>query len=178
MISDPLSFGLLIIRVVAGLTLAAHGAQKLFGWFGGPGFAGTIAMQQKMGFKPPLLWAVLVIMGDVCGGLSIALGFFTPLCAERMLGAMLMAIVKVHWSKGFFSTKGGFEFPLALLAIAIGVGLAGPGRYALDSLFGIVLPSPLLFGLLAVGALIVDVVGLLISRPSAVTHRESPSRAT
>jgi putative oxidoreductase len=176
--SDLVSFGLLIIRVVAGLTLAAHGAQKLFGWFGGAGFAGTIAMQQKMGFRPPLLWAVLVILGELGGGLSLALGFLTPLGAAGMLGAMLMAIIKVHWSKGFFSSKGGFEFPLALLAIAIGVGVAGPGRYALDSLFGIALPSPLLFGVLALGALIVDILGLLISRSSAVTHRENPSRAT
>jgi len=164
---DMLSLGLLIIRVFAGLTVAAHGAQKLLGWFGGSGFDGTLKMQEKMGFQPPLLWALLVILGELGGGLSFAFGFLTPLGAAGILGAMAMAIIKVHWKNGFFNTKGGIEFPLTLIGIAIAVGLAGPGRYALDSLLGIALPGPLLFGVLAIAALLVDAIGALISQPAA-----------
>ncbi len=165
--SDLLSLGLLIIRVVAGLTLAAHGAQKLFGWFGGDGFDATVQMQEKIGLRPPMLWAVLVILGELGGGLSVALGFLTPLGAAAMLGDMLMAIVKVHLKNGFFNTKGGFEYPLMLLTIGVAIGVAGPGRYALDSLLGMTLSAPLLFGVLAIAALLVDSIGIIISQPPA-----------
>jgi putative oxidoreductase len=160
------------------LTLAAHGAQKLFGWFGGPGFGGTMQMQEKIGLKPPVIWAVLVILGELGGGLSVAFGFLTPLGAAAMLGDMLMAIIKVHAKNGFFNTKGGYEYPLMLLAIAVGIGMAGPGRYALDSALGIALPAPLLFGVLAIAALLVDGIGVLISQPPAErpggTHAAQP----
>ncbi|MBO0796611.1 MAG: DoxX family protein [Ktedonobacteraceae bacterium] len=161
-----LGLGLLILRVVAGLTIAAHGAQKLFGWFGGSGFTQTVNMQERMNFKPPLLWALLVILGEFGGGLSLACGFLTPLGAAGIFGAMLMAMLKVHWKNGFFSSKGGFEFPLLLMGVAVGIGIAGPGDYALDTLLGIALPTPLLFIILAVVALLVDIVGLIISRPA------------
>jgi putative oxidoreductase len=164
---DIISLGLLIIRVIAGLTIAAHGAQKLLGWFGGHGFGGTVQMQEKMSFNPPLLWALLVILGEFGGGLSFALGFLTPLGAAGILGAMVMAMIKVHWKNGFFNTKGGIEYPLTLIGIAVGIGLAGPGRYALDSLLGIALPGPLLFGVLAIAALLVDGIGILISHSPA-----------
>ena len=175
---DLLSLGLLIVRVVAGATIAVHGAQKLLGWFGGRGFSATVQMQQKLGFYPPVLWAALVVLGELGGGLSLAAGFLTPLGAAGIVGAMVMAILKVHWPKGFFATNGGYEFPLALLAIAVAVGVAGPGRYALDSLFGIALPTPLLFVVLAIAAVVVDAVGLLISRPSAASADTRTPRAT
>jgi putative oxidoreductase len=162
-----LYLGLLILRLVAGLTIAAHGAQKLLGWFGGPGFGGTIQMQERMGFKPPVLWAVLIILGELGGGLSLALGFLTPLGAAGIFGAMLMAIAKAHWKNGFFSSKRGLEFPLQLLTAAVAVGIAGPGSYSLDALFGIALPTPLLFIILALVALVVDIIGFVMSNASA-----------
>jgi len=131
-----LSLGLLILRVVAGLTLAAHGAQKFFGWFGGSGFSGTVSMQERMGFRPGWLWACLVILGEFGGGLSLALGFLTPLGAAGAFGAMFMAIFKSHWKNGFWNKDRGLEFPLALLTIGVAVGLMGPGSYSLDALFG------------------------------------------
>ncbi len=85
-----------------------------------------------------------------------------------MFGAMLMAIFKSHWKFGFWSSKRGYEFPLALLAMAVGIGLTGPGIFSLDALFGIALPYPWVFLVLAVAALLVDVIGLIISRPAAV----------
>ena len=93
-----LSTGLLILRLVAGLTLAAHGAQKFFGWFGGPGISGTLQMQGRLGLKPAPLWAALVILGEFGGGLSVAFGFLTPLGAAGMFAAMFMAIAKGHYA--------------------------------------------------------------------------------
>ena len=173
-----LSLGLLILRLVVGLTIAAHGAQKLFGWFGGPGFTKMAQGLQKQGFKPGWLWNVFVILGELGGGLSLALGFLTPLGAAGIFGAMFMAIFKSHWKNGFWNSKRGLEFPLALLAGGLTIGLTGPGSYSLDALLGITLPSPLLFLALAVAALLVDVIGLLISRPPVVTPTEGASRAS
>lgn len=161
--SVSLSLGLLIIRLVGGLTIAVHGAQKLFGWFDGSGLTKTRQGQEQMGFKPALLWAGLAILGELGGGLSIAFGFLTPLGAAGMFGAMFMAIIKVHWKNGFLSAKRGFEYPLALLALGIGIGLTGPGSYSLDALLSITLPT-LLFIVLAVAALLVDIVGIRMSR--------------
>lgn len=173
-----LGLGLLILRVVAGLTLAAHGAQKLFGWFEGSGFAGTLKMQERLGLKPAWFWAFLVVLGEFGGGLSLAFGFLTPLGAAGVFGAMFMAIFKIHWKNGFWSSKRGLEFPLALLAIGVAIGIMGPGAYSLDALFGITLPEVWLFCVLAVAALLVDIIGLLISRPAAVAPTEVKSTAT
>lgn len=175
-----ISLGLLILRVVSGLTLAAHGAQKLFGWFGGPGFKGIVAGQERMGFRPPLLWAIFVVLGELGGGLSLAFGFLTPLGAAGMFGVMIMAVFKAHWKNGFFNSKRGIEFPLQLLTIAVVLGLVGPGSYSLDALFRIAYPQPLLFFILAAAALLVDLVGLAISRPrpAAVAPGEVKSRAS
>jgi putative oxidoreductase len=167
-----LSIALLMLRLVVGLTLAGHGVQKLFGWFGGPGLIRLKQGFEKQGFKPVWLWLSFVILGEVGGGLSVALGFLTPLGAAGIFGAMFMATFKSHWKNGFWLNKGGYEYSLMLMTISIALGLIGPGNYALDALFGINLPQALLFGVLAVAALLVDVIGILISRPAAV----APSR--
>jgi putative oxidoreductase len=169
------NLGLLVLRLVAGLTIAAHGAQKLFGWFGGSGFGGTLKMQERMGLKPPALWAAFVILGEFGGGLSFALGFLTPLGAAGIFGAMFMAMVKSHWKNGFWNSKRGIEFPLQLFSAAIAIGLAGPGSYALDPLFHIALPTPQLFLILVLAALIVDIVGLVMGR--AATPTPAPASA-
>jgi putative oxidoreductase len=167
-----LALGLLILRLVAGLTIAAHGSQKLFGWFEGPGISKLAKGFQAQGFKPALFWVILVILGEFGGGLSVALGFLTPLGAAGMFGAMFMAIFKSHWKNGFWNSKRGLEFPLSLLTIAVAIGLIGPGSYSLDALFGITLPQPWLFLVLVAAALLVDIIGLLISRPAAVVPAE------
>lgn len=167
------AIGLLVLRVIAGLTLAGHGTQKLFGWFGGPGFARQQASFQTQGFHPSWLWSALIVLGELGGGLSLACGFLTPLGAAAIFAAMLMAILKVHWKNGFWNSKRGIEFPLSLLTIATAIGIAGPGTYALDTFFGITLPTPLLFVILAVVGLLVDILGLVISRPAAVPAQPS-----
>src|SRR5215510_4540749 len=107
-----MEFGLLLIRLVVGLTLAAHGAQKLFGLFGGYGIAGTGGFFESLGFRPGKLMAVVAGFGEAGGGLGIALGLLTPFAAALIIAVMLVAIVSVHLSKGFFNSNGGYEFPL------------------------------------------------------------------
>ena len=170
-----LNLGLLILRVIGGLTLAAHGAQKLFGWFEGPGLTKLSQGFEKQGFKPAWLWVCLVILGELGGGLSVAFGFLTPLGAAGMFAAMFMAIFKSHWKNGFWNSKRGLEFPLQLLAIGVAIGLIGPGSYSLDALFGIASSGTLLFCILAFIGLLVDIIGLIISRPATTTPIEAKS---
>lgn len=172
-----LALGLLIARVVIGLTLAAHGAQKLFGWFGGSGFSKQVNGMKGQGYKPAWLWAFFACLGEVGGGLSLAAGLLTPLGAAGIVGAMVMAIAKVHWKNGFWNGKRGIEFPLALLAVAVEFGIAGPGDYSLDALLNLHWPNALIFGVLAVSALIVDSIGLLMTRPAAPTPAPTPAPA-
>src|SRR4030088_2034046 len=122
-----MNIALLLFRVVIGVTLAGHGAQKLFGWFGGPGPVRLRQVFEKQGYKPAWFWVSLAILGELGGGLSLALGFLTPLGAAGIFGAMFMAIFKSHWKNGFWNSKRGLEFPLALLAGGVTIGLTGPG---------------------------------------------------
>src|SRR2546423_6199264 len=108
-----MAYGLLLLRVVAGGTIFAHGAQKLFGWFGGGGVRGTAAFFEGIGFRPPILLTVLAGLGET-GGLLFADGFLTPLAALCIAIGMLNAIVVVHWSKGFFNGNGGPQVPLTV----------------------------------------------------------------
>jgi putative oxidoreductase len=131
-----MAYGLLLIRIVFGLTLAAHGGQKLFGWFGGGGTRGTAGMFEKLGFRQPLAMAVLAGLAELGGGLSLALGLLTPLGALALVVVMLIAVATVHWEKGFWSTAGGYEFNLAIMAAAVAIAATGPGRFSLDSAAG------------------------------------------
>ncbi len=167
------SVGLLILRVIGGLTLAGHGAQKLLGWFDGPGFARFSQGMTRQGLRPGLFWAGLAVLGELGGGLSLAFGFLTPLGAAGAVGAMFMAIASAHWANGFWNSKRGIEFPLSLLTIAVALGVAGPGLYSLDALFGIHLPEITLFVILAVVAVLVDVVGLVMKRAAALESEEA-----
>ncbi len=144
-------FGLLVLRVIVGGLIAAHGSQKLFGLWGGPGVKGTQGMMQHLNIWPPHIWAWVAIAGEFGGGLLTVLGFMSPLGPLMMVGQMLMAISKVHWTKGFWNTKGGFEFPFTLMTIGVALGLTGPGRYSVDRAIGFRLPEPLttLVGLVA-----------------------------
>jgi putative oxidoreductase len=130
-----MSYGLLLLRVVVGGTLFAHGAQKLFGWFGGHGLRGTGGFFGSLGYRAPLAMAALAGIAEA-GGLAFALGFLTPLAALGIAVVMLTAIGSVHWKNGFFNGNGGYEFNLTLLAAAIAVTATGPGRFSIDRLIG------------------------------------------
>ncbi|MDE3230093.1 MAG: DoxX family protein [Chloroflexota bacterium] len=163
---SALDIALLLLRVVAGLTLAAHGAQKLFGWFGGPGLKRFLHGFAAQGLRPAWLWVAFALLGELGGGLSLTFGFLTPLGAAGAFGAMLMA-ASTHWKKGFFNGKGGLEYPLLLMVVALALGVAGPGGLAIDALLGVARIEVPLFAALALGALVVVIVGNLIRRPPA-----------
>lgn len=128
--------GLLLIWALSGLTLAAHGSQKLFGFFAGSGPGGTAKFFASLGFRTPLLMAVIAGLGELVGGLLFAFGLLTPLAALILAVVMLNAIASAHWKRGFFSSAGGYEFNLAILATAGAITAIGPGRYSLDGALG------------------------------------------
>jgi putative oxidoreductase len=142
--------GLLLIRVVLGAIMAAHGAQKLFGWFGGHGLAGTGSWLESIGFRPARLYAAVVGLAEFGGGALLAFGLLTPLGAAAVAGVMLVAIATVHWSNGFFNTSGGYEFNLLIAAVAIALAITGPGEISIDYLDGWTLAGPA-WGLAALG---------------------------
>lgn len=127
-----MDIALLLVRVVVGGILAAHGAQKLFGWFGGHGLAGTAGFLESLGFRPGRAYAWLLGSTELIAGSALAVGFLTPLAAAGVAGVMLAAIAVVHWRKGFFNENGGCEFPLALGAAALAMAFSGGGRWSLD----------------------------------------------
>jgi putative oxidoreductase len=153
-----MDWALLLLRVVVGLYLFEHGAEKLFGWFGGPGLKKTIGMMGHVGFRPAPLWAVLGTLCEVAGGLLLALGLFAPLGAVAIAAPMLVA-VGIHWKKGPMAVKGGYELPLTNLAAAVALGFVGTGAYSLDGLTGFSLPEPIAMGV----GLIIAVVGALLA---------------
>jgi putative oxidoreductase len=142
--------------------MTAHGSQKLFGWFKGPGFAGITGWLQSMGFRPAWLWALLAGLGEFGGGLLLAFGLLTPLASLAMIAVMIMAILKWKISNGFWSTNNGYEYDLTLLAIGLAFGLIGPGTYSLDAAIGFTLPIWVFIAGLVV-AVLVDLAGLAIS---------------
>ena len=130
-----MSSGLLLLRVVIGLVFFAHGTQKLFGWWGGPGLQGTKGWLGSMGFRLPGAMALLVALSESSGALFAA-GLLTPFAALFMTSAMVVAIGSVHWKNGFWNTAQGFEFNLSLLTVAVAVAATGPGRFSVDRALG------------------------------------------
>jgi putative oxidoreductase len=152
-----LSIGLLILRLVLGITVAAHGAQKLFGWFGGPGLDGFAGVMEKLTIRPARPFALLAGLGEFGGGILVALGFLNPAGPLIVAGAMVVAIVTVHLGKGFFNTRGGYEFPLLIAGGAVALSFTGPGAYSLDGSFRLSLPEPatwIVVAILSVGGVI------------------------
>lgn len=125
------SVGLLIIRLIFGLSFARHGTEKLFGWFGGHGIKGNAAFFESIGIKPGVPMAFLAGLGELLGGLFLAAGIFLPVAALLIVGPMIVAILTVTGKNGFAITAGGYEYNLAIMAVAIGILLTGPGAYVL-----------------------------------------------
>ena len=136
------AIGLLVLRLVVGLIVAAHGAQKLFGWWGGPGMSGWTGAMSRMRIRPAVAWAWMSALSELGGGLLFALGFLSPLGSMAIAGSMLVAIALVHLPKGFWVGKGGYEYNLSLLAAAMAIAITGPGALSLDALIGIRPPEP------------------------------------
>jgi putative oxidoreductase len=126
------NLGLLIIRLVIGLTFVGHGSQKLFGWFGGTGPSKTGEWLESIGIKPGgKIWAIVAGAFELVGGLLFALGWLTPVGAALIVIIMIDAIFAVHGRNGYWADKNGYEYNLVLIAVCIGVALIGPGDYTL-----------------------------------------------
>jgi putative oxidoreductase len=133
-----MDIGLLLLRLIVGLTLAAHGAQKLFGWFGGYGLAGTGAFFEKIGFVPGKRHAFLAGLTELGGGMALALGLATPLASAASVAVMVVAAGSVHIKKGFFLSNGGYEYNLVLGGAALSLAFTGPGLLSVDQQFSLV----------------------------------------
>ena len=163
-----LAVGLFVARLVLGLALAAHGAQKLFGWFGGHGLAGTAGYFEMLGFRPGRLFATAAALGEVGSGLLVALGLFGAVGPAIMLAVMIVATVSVHWKNGFFAMQNGIELGTLYATGALALAFTGPGAWSLDALLGLDALSTTPVTLTLVSAAIVAGVGaLLIRRPAA-----------
>jgi putative oxidoreductase len=132
-----MSLGLLVVRLVVGLLFFGHGAQKLFGWFGGHGPEGTGMFFESRGLRPGRLMALGAGAAEAAGGISIALGLLTPLGAAVLSAVMLTAIWSVHRENGLWATQGGSEYNIVLLATVFALSGTGPGSASLDNALGI-----------------------------------------
>ncbi|MFJ6054308.1 DoxX family membrane protein [Streptomyces sp. NPDC092307] len=154
--------GLLLLRLVLGLTMAAHGTQKLFGWFGGGGISGTGQFFTASGYPAGDAMAVLAGLTETLGGLGLALGLLTPLAGAAVVGTLINAIA-VHGAGSFFAPKG-IEYELLLTAGAAALALTGPGRYAVDRFVPVLRSHRLAYGALAVALGVVLAVVMLLVR--------------
>jgi len=161
--------GLLLARLVFGLVMAAHGAQKLFGWFGGYGIAGTGNFFESIGFRPGRLFAALAGIGEFGGGLLLALGFLGPIGPALVLSVMIVAAVTLHLGKGLFAATNGIELPLLYSAASVALALTGPGLLSVDAAIGLTSTPALALIAIAIG-----IVGAVVN----LALRRNPAPAT
>jgi putative oxidoreductase len=132
-----MDLGLLLVRIVFGAVMSAHGMQKLFGWFGGHGIAGTGGYFEGLGFRPGKAFAAAAGASETVGGLLLALGLVTPAAGALLVSVMIVAAVSVHWPHGLFAMSNGIEVALLYGVAAAGIALTGPGAYSLDHALGL-----------------------------------------
>jgi putative oxidoreductase len=132
-----LSSGLLIWRLTLGLLMVGHGTQKLFGWFGGYGLAGTAGFFEALGFRPGRAFVTAASLSEITAGLLLALGFLGPVGPALLISVMIVAAFSVHWKNGIFASSNGIEVPLLYAAGALALALIGPGLFSLDALLGL-----------------------------------------
>ena len=129
--------GLLVARLVFGLLMAAHGTQKLFGWFGGYGLTATAGFFESIGFRPGRLFATTAAITEVASGLLLAVGLLGPVGPALIVSVMVVAAVAVHLRNGLFASSNGVEVPLLYGAAAAALALTGPGTYSMDAWLGL-----------------------------------------
>jgi putative oxidoreductase len=145
--------GLLLARVVFGLLMAAHGTQKVFGWFGGYGLAGTGGFFESLGFRPGKLFAGAAGTTEIVAGLLVAFGLLGPLGSAMIIAVMLVAVATVHWPHGLFAQNNGVEVPVLYSVAAAALALTGPGAYSLDALLGLTWSQPVVWTVLGLGVI-------------------------
>jgi putative oxidoreductase len=167
--------GLLVLRVVAGGVFAAHGAQKAFGWWSGPGFAGWRSVLERTGIRPATFWAMVSTAAELVGGVLLVIGLLTPLAAAALVGQALVMIFQVHLPKGFWVSKGGIEYALTLGAVALSLVVMGGGELALDHVAGLAYPVAVRAGLLVLGVIGAG-IALALPRLSTASAQATPQR--
>jgi putative oxidoreductase len=163
-----MSTGLLIMRIVVGGLFVGHGAQKLFGWFGGHGLEGSGAFMRSLGYRNGRLAALMAGLTETVSGTLLVFGLLTPLAVAGIVGVMVN-VMPVHLRNGVWNANGGIELPLVYAAASTALGFAGSGAFSLDRLLGLDL-SGIGFG---VGAF---VLGLVAGLTTLVMYREPARR--
>ncbi|HTT93776.1 MAG TPA: DoxX family protein [Solirubrobacterales bacterium] len=163
----------LLARLFIGGMFVGHGTQKLFGWFGGPGIDGTTGMMEKLGLAPPRANAYAASLSETLGGTAIALGAFTPAAAASLIGTMTTAIRTVHLQNGFWSSGGGYEYNLTIIAALLLIVDGGPGALSVDRALGIEETG----AGAALGALALGVLGSTVTLAAAKAAGEKASSA-
>ncbi|WP_393916322.1 DoxX family protein [Halostreptopolyspora alba] len=149
------------VRAALGATIFAHGAQKLFGWFGGGGLSGTAEGFEQMGYRPGSTMALVAGMGEAAGGACLVLGLGTPAGAAAVAGTMGVAS-EMHLRNGFFNANGGYEYPALIGLTAMSLIVSGPGRVSLDSVTGHCLDRPWMRAV--AGASVIPAVATVVAR--------------
>jgi len=167
-----MSAALLAARLILGLGIAAHGAQKLFAWFGGHGPQGTGSWMESLGYHPGVLFAVMAGLGEFLGGNLVAAGLLGGLGPALIVTVMIVAILTVHIDKGFFNENKGWELPAMYIAGAVALSFAGFGKYSVDHVLG-----PTVFSMLKVKAILIGAAVVLGVLNAAVRRRKAPTPA-
>jgi putative oxidoreductase len=162
-----MDIGLLVARLVLGLMMAAHSTQKLFGWFGGYGLAGTGGFFEALGFRPGRFFAGAAAVSELAGGLLLALGLLGPVGPALIVSVMIVAALSVHWQNGLFATSNGIEVTLLYATGAITLALTGPGRYSVDALAGLAsLWTPAVTAVVLAAGILGGIGNLALRRPA------------
>lgn len=149
----PGDLGLFILRLAVGAIFAAHGAQKAFGWWGGPGPVAWRSNIERMGIRPAVFWAPMSVAGELLGGLLLVLGLAMPVATALLIGQSIVIIGHAHLSRGFWNRNGGVEFPLALVAGVVALVGTGPGSLALDAALDFAYTAPIRIAFLLLGVI-------------------------
>ena len=170
-----MKLGLTVLRWIVGGLFVGHGTQKLFGWFDGHGLEATAKGFESMGLRPGRRHATAAGAAEAGGGALLALGLFTPAAAATLIGVMSTAIRKVHLKNGPWTTNGGYEYNLVLIAIVFALADVGPGDLSLDHAFGTEVKGPLV----ALAALVGGIAGAEVmtrsSEPETAQSGETDS---
>jgi putative oxidoreductase len=164
-----MDLALFALHFVVGALFFAHGTQKLFGWFGGYGIDGTAGFMEQLSMRPARLHAVAAGLAETVGGILLALGLFTPIGAAMVIAVMVTAIITVHGTKGFFTSDGGYEFNLVLIAVAFALAGVGPGAWSLDNALDVSWTGTG-WALVALGAGLLGGIGAVV-QGRATAHR-------
>jgi putative oxidoreductase len=171
-----MEIGLFIIHATVGALVAAHGAQKLFGWFSGHGRAGTAAAMESLGLRPGSTMAAGAGVAEIVGGLMFAAGFLTPVAAALVAAVMLVAARTAHAGKGPWISDGGWEHVLVLAVVAVGLAFNGAGAWSVDAAIGWDV-SGFWWGFAAAAMALVGAAGaLVVGRRAPTPHAGGTTR--